>query len=240
MEELIHITATYSNALLIAILPHISDFAQKLDLPITQPITTAQVLRFNANPYKGHLSGTVVLTDHSWFSFDQRGFVDSFTSPTNWFSEQEDFAANLPRYLGQTKVTTNEVVAFAREALVKLGYGPELTHADTAPVLQGPFNPEKGGHVPFCRVLWEPIKDQDNDGYSRVKVEINTQQKTVVGLYLGFARTNKIGTPLKIDVEPETQAEFRKRTKAAMFVRTNAPPRAPGNSLSPLSPKTSD
>lgn len=228
MEELIHMTATYSNALLVAILPHISDCAKKLDLPIIQPVVTEHVLRFNPNPYKGHLSGTVVLTNNYWFSFDQRGFVDSFTSPTNWFSEQEDFVANLPRYVGQTRMTTNEMVAFARETLLKLGHEPSVTHADTTPVLEGPYNPQQGGHVPYCRVLWEPIKDQDSEGYSKVRVEINTQQKTVVGLYLGFARTNRIGTPLKIDVKPETQSEFRQRTKATLYFNTNAPARLPG------------
>lgn len=226
-----HITATYSNALLIAILPHVSDFSKKLELPIPQPITAAQVLKFSPNPYKRHLAGSVVLTNHYWFFFDEHGFVSSFTSATNWFSEQEDLVANLPRYLGKTRMTTNEIVAFAKEKLLKLGYSPEVTRTDTTPEITGPYNPDLGGHISYCRVKWQPIKDFNSDGHSEVRVEINTQEKRVVGLYLSFARTNTVATPLKIDVEPELESEFRKRTKATMFLRTNAPPRLPRKPL---------
>jgi len=123
MEQLIHMTATYSNALLVAILPHVSDFAKKLDLPVIQPITTEQVARFAPNRYKGHVGGGIWLTNGYWFLFTQR-CVDSFRSPANWFFEQ-DPAANSKDYLGQTRMTTNEIVAFAREALLKLGYPPK-------------------------------------------------------------------------------------------------------------------
>ena len=42
-QEIIRITADYSNAVLVAVLPYVSDFAQKLDLPVPHPITTAHV-----------------------------------------------------------------------------------------------------------------------------------------------------------------------------------------------------
>jgi hypothetical protein len=212
--------------LLVAILPHISDFASKLDLPIAKPVTTAQVLRFNASPYKGHLSGSVVLTNRYWFFFDQRGFVGSFTAPNNFFTEQ-DLLENLTNYMGHTTMTTNEIVAFARQSLLKLGYPTELTHSDTTPELRGPSDLQRGGHIPYCRVVWKPLTDLDSDGYSEARVDINTQDKSVVGLYLMFARTNKVGTPLKLDVEPELESDFRKRTKVNLFIRSNAPPTLP-------------
>jgi hypothetical protein len=124
-------------------------------------------------------------------------------------------------------MTTNEIVVFARETLLKLGYPPGVTRADTAPEIRGPYDPKIGGHVPYCQLVWEPIKDEDSEGYSRVRVEINTQDKRVVGLYLGFARTNKIGTSLKVDVEPELESDYRKRTGVKLFIRSNAPPRIP-------------
>ncbi len=227
MMELVHMTATYSNAMLVAILPHVSDFEKKLDLPIEQPITTQAVYRFNPCPYKGRVEGAFWLTNGYWFHFDYRGYVDSFRSPDNWFFEQEPLE-NYTNYLGQTRMTTNEIVTFARETLQKLGYPPEATHADTTPQLEGPWNLKRGGHIPQCRVIWEPIKDQDDSGYSKVAVEINAEKKTVVGLSLIFSRTNNIGTPLKVDVEPELETDFRKRTKVGgMFIRSNAPPTLP-------------
>ena len=238
--EFIHMTAAYSNAVLVAILPHVSDFAKKLDLPIPQPITATQVLKSRPSPYQGRVEASVVLTNHDWFLFDYRGFVVSFTAATNWFSADEDSQDHLERYIGKTQMTTNEILALARTTLLKLGHPPALSRSDTSPEIRGPIDLNQGGHVPFCRVSWEPIKDLDSEGYSDVKVEINTQLKSVVGLYLGFARTNKIGTPLKVDMEPETQSQFQKRTKATLYYRTNAPSRAPGKAPPALSSKPSD
>jgi hypothetical protein len=226
MEQLIHITATYSNALLVAILPHISNFAKKLDLPISQPITADQVIRFNPNPYKGHLSGSVVLTNRYWFVFDQGGFVQSFRSPDDFFFDNDALGDNLTNFLGHTRMTTNEMVALARETLLKLGYNPEITRADTLPELQLPFDLKQGGQIPYCMVTWCPIKDF-SESYSKVHVEINTQNKSIVGLYVLFARTNNYGMPLKIGVEPELESDYRKRTGVKMFLRTNAPPHLP-------------
>ncbi|HET7626068.1 MAG TPA: hypothetical protein VFM25_12465, partial [Verrucomicrobiae bacterium] len=104
---------------------------------------------------------------------------------------------------------------------------PEITHSDAPPELQGPYTLKNGEHIPYCRVSWQPVTDLDSDGYSKARVEINTHEKQVVGLYLFFAKTNRVATPLKIDVEPELESEFRERTKAKMFIRTNAPPRIP-------------
>jgi hypothetical protein len=222
MEQLIHITATYSNALLVAILPHVSDVAKKLDLPLPQPITTSQVSKFNASPYRGHLEGSVVLKNNYWFMFNKEGFVDSFRAPTNWFYANEEAVDHPERYAGATQMTTNEIVALARDALVKLGYTPELTHSDLAPELQGPSVLNSGLQICYSRVEWKPIEDLDNSAYTDARVEINTHDKTVVGMYL-FFKTNHVGTPLKIDVEPETQEQFMQRTKATPFVRTNAP-----------------
>ena len=233
MEQLVHMTATYSNALLVAILPHISDFAKKADLAITQPVVSEHVARFVPNPYKRHVAGGIWLTNGYWFAFTER-YVDSFRSPANWFFEQEP-AGHFKNYIGQTRLTTNEIVAFARESLLKLGYPPELTRADTTPALEGPWDLKDGGHIPQCRVIWEPVKDEDSADYSIVKVEINTQDKLLVGMYLWFTRTNRmrLGASVKVDMEPELESEFCQRTKAKMFVRTNAPPRVPRKAPQP-------
>lgn len=226
MTELIHMTVTYSNAVLAAIMPHVSDFAQKLDLPIAQPITETQVLKSTICPYKGRVEASVVLKNHYWFMFDHHGYLASFSAPTNWFSGDEDIVEHTERYTGKSQMTTNEAVTLARDTLLRLGYGPELTRADKPPQIQGPFELQKGAHIPYCRVLWEPIKDAEAEGYSKARVEINTQTKALVGLYLYFARTNSVGSPLKLAIEPETEAEFRQRTKANLFIRTNAPMRS--------------
>jgi len=224
--ELIHMTVTYSNALLVAILPHVSDCAKKLNLPIVQPITTEQVIRFVPSPYKGRVEGGIWLTNGYWFHFSYLGYVDSFRTPDNPYYDLEYVMEHLTDYMGPTRMTTNEIVALARETLLKLGYTSEFTHADGVPEMQGPSDLKQGGHMPFCKLWWEPVKDVNSEGYSNVRVDINTREKRVVGFSLGFARTNrsKIGTPLKVDVKPELESEFRKRTSVKLFVRSNAPP----------------
>ena len=84
MIELIHMTATYSNAMLVAILPHISSFTKQLDLPVLQPVTATQVIRFNLSPYKDLVGAGVGLTNQYWFVFEH-GCVGMFHSPDDWY-----------------------------------------------------------------------------------------------------------------------------------------------------------
>jgi hypothetical protein len=235
MEQLIHMTATYSNALLVAILPHVSEFAKKLDLPIAQPITAEQVSRFRPSPYKGHLEGAIWLTNGYWFLFT-RSYVDAFRAPKNYYYELDYALTHLDQYVGKTRMTTNEIVALARNSLVKLGYPLVVTRADTTPELDGPSDLKQGGHIPYCKVTWAPDQDKDPAGYSEVRVLINTQEKSLLGMSLSFTQTNrmKIGSPLKIEVEPELESDYRGRTKATLYFNTNAPQRLPRRASSPL------
>lgn len=232
--ELIHMTVAYSNAVLVAVLPHVSGFAAKLDLPTPQPIAASQVLWSHAAPYKDWVEDALVLTNGYWFLIDARGFVSSFRAPTNWFFEQEFTDERIRGYLGQDHMTTNEVISMARDSLVKLGYKPELTHSYETPTLEGPFDlhrKEIAGHVPYCRVMWDwPKEAQQN----HITIEINMQTKTLVGMYIAFSRTNNLSsTPIKVGVVPELEADYQKRMKASsrMFFNTNAPPRFPQKPL---------
>src|SRR5882724_7496742 len=127
LTPLIHITAAYSNAVLVAILPHVSDCAKQLDLPIAQPITVQQVARFNTMPYPDFVGGGLWLTNGYTFVFEW-GYVNGFHSPNDWFSEQD--IVNLERYAGKDNMTTNEAIELARSSLTKLGYKPADFHVN--------------------------------------------------------------------------------------------------------------
>ncbi len=206
--ELIHMTAAYSNAVLVALLPHVSECAAKLNLPIKQPVTAGQVVWSGISPYKDWVQGAVVLTNHYWFGVDHRGFVDSFRAPTNWFFEQ-DPAANFGKYVGRDHMTTDEAIAMARDALRRLGYKPVLTRSDKPPRLDGPYDVRKD-HLPYCRVTW--TEDADKLGPDRIDVEVNMDTKALVGMSLFFNRTNRLDTiPLKVAVVPELESNYQKR-----------------------------
>jgi hypothetical protein len=229
MLELVHMTATYSNAMLVAILPHVSDFSKDLALPIPQPITAGQVQEFRPSPVKDFIGGGLMLTNGFWFMFDHGG-VNSFRSPDNVFYDQ-DPAANWPRYAyGKDNMTTNDAIALAQESLTKLGYKPGLLGCDGPPnSLRGPDNTKDGHHVPHCQIRWErypePKTADEQASNDVVTVEINMEKKTVTGLHIASRKIWK--APPKIGVEPELERDYKKRLSGTMFIRTNAPASLP-------------
>lgn len=232
--DLIHITAAYSNAVLVAVLPHISEFAAKLDLPVQLPITTNQVRRSNPSPYKGFIADGILLTNRYTFGFHWQGYdgargcVESFRAPTNFFFEQE--FQDLSKYVGEDHMTTKEAIAMARDTLSKLGYKPELTHSCTKRrSWKVPFD-IRTAHVPYCSVTWTWATTEYMTDRNEVRIEINMDLKKVVGISLLFSPTNQVPTtPIKVEVVPELESDYQKRMKESgkMFINTNAPPRYP-------------
>jgi hypothetical protein len=233
MLELIHMTAQYSNAVLVAVLPYVSDFAAKLDLPIGRPVKAKQVIWSRPSPYKDYVEAGLILSNRYWFAVGQRGFVDGFRAPTNWFFEQEFTDDSIRRYLGADHMTTNEVISMARQVLIKLGYSQELTHSYETPTLEGPYDlhrREIAGHVPYCRVIWKWPETENLVHLNQIQVEINMDARALAGLHLSFSATNHLETvPIRVDAVPELEADYQKRVRASgkMFVNTNAPRRFP-------------
>jgi len=210
---IIHITAAFSNAVLVAILPHVSNFAEKLDLPIPQPITTSQIAHCNVSPWKDDVGGSVWLTNHYQFVFGS-GYLRAFQSPTNWFNNQYDNwndSEYFKRYLGKDNITTNEAVEFARRSFYKLGYQPKDFDISGPPTsFEGPVNTKKLGHFPFCRMEWDSPESKIQNllglDYS-IQFDIDMQRKQIVGMDLSgrrFFRPNP-----KVSVVPDLETNYR-------------------------------
>ncbi len=231
MMEIVHITAQYSNAVLVAILPYVTDFAAKLDLPIQRPVTTDAVQWSQPSPWKDYIAGSIILTNRYWFAIDRRGYVYGFRAPTNWFFEQEFTDESIVQYFGQDRMTTNEVIKMSRNVLAKLGYKPEIVHSDEPPELDGPYDTAKG-HIPYCKLKWVwPKPERMNSDLNLAEIVINMDAKTVAGFSLSLSPTNQLSmTRPKVDMVPELEADYQKRMKASgkMFINTNAPSRFPG------------
>jgi hypothetical protein len=209
MLELIHMTAAYSNAVPVVLLSHVSDFAAKLNLPATQPVIAGQVVRAGISRPKAWVQGAVWLTNRYWFGVDHRGFVASFRAPANFFFEQDP--ANLDKYMGHDHMTTNEVIAMARDVLRRLGCKPAVTRSKKPPILEGPFD-HKNDHFPYCRVIWTDHLDMAIA--ERIVVEVNMETKALMGMSLMLDLTNKLDTiPLKVSVVPELESEYRARMR---------------------------
>lgn len=232
LTPLIHITAAYSNALLVAILPHISDCAKQLDLPIAQPITVAQVMRFNANPLSDIIGGAIWLTNNYSFVF-QWGYTESFNSPDDFFTMSDENWDHLERYVGKDNMTTNDAIEFARNSFSKLGYNLADFRVNEQPtMLEGPYDNKRIGHVPFCRIVWKSpeatTREERLNSYS-VQFDIDMQRKQVVGMSLSgtnFWRANPT-----IDIQPELESDYRKRTQShtniPVHINTGPPPVIP-------------
>ncbi len=150
ISELVQVTAQYSNAVLVAVMPYIADFAQKLNLPIQQPLTVAQVAQFKCDPRKDRVGGMVTLTNHFEFTFLD-GRICVYRSPDSYFSLQE---ADVPtQFYGTVKLREKEAVNTARQAIQKLGYTEKQTHTETEPRVIKPRQFGKNS-VPRYRVTW--------------------------------------------------------------------------------------
>ena len=226
MEQiLIHMTAAFSNAVLVAILPHVSDFAKRLELPIPLPITANQIKEFKPHPFTNFIGGVLTLTNGDRFFEGGHGYVNIFYGYKNYNMPPEDLDWDnreqwASQFYGQMNMTTNEVIEFARDALRKLGYQPKTLHADMPPTqFNGPWV-HGTNTIPFCDVEWSP-----EDGNDIIFISINAEKKQIVCFSL--VSTNAWRAPPKLDVVPELESDYQKRLKGKMFIRTNAPVRFP-------------
>ena len=212
---LIHVTANYSNAVLVAILPHISDCAKKLDLPVQQPIDFVQVSWFQPMPYLDEIGGRVDLTNQYSFFFSS-GYVNSFHSPNDWFANTNDDWADVEyfkRYLGKDNITTNEAIELARDAFRKLGYKPADFQLQFTPTrFHKASDVERiGGHIPYCQVEWDSPESsvQSMLGLEfSIQFDVDMQHRQITGMSLSgrrFFRPNP-----KVSAVPEIETDYQR------------------------------
>ena len=204
----------YSNAVLAAILPHISDYAKKLDLPIPQPITASQVAHFGVANLQGDLGGGVWLTNNYWFVF-ANGYVDSFRLNKHNPFIDDDPAENWPKYaFGKINMTTNEAIDFARQSVVKLGYDVKALHIDIPPEsFSGGVILNDGNPFPYCEMSWDHEVEITNGVNNSINVEaqVNMNNKSLIGLSIIGRIAWQTNPP--IAVVPELESDYQKRTQ---------------------------
>lgn len=228
ITALIHITSAYSNAVLVAIMPHVNDFAKKIELPIPLPITSSQVSRFNPNPLQGFVGGGLWLTNQYQFVFNN-GYVCGFTHLEGNPFLTEDPAKDWPHYIGKENINTNEAVELARSTLSKLGYDIQTLHADVAPnSIEGSYD-LKEGHFPYCQIKWTTKAEtpEEMKDFSSLTFQINMVSKSIMGMSI---ISRKLWQPNpQIDVQPELESDYRSRIQShtnvpALNLNTGKPP----------------
>ncbi len=169
------VTAAYSNAMLVAVMPYFADFARRLDLPTPQPVAQEQVMRFNCFPRSDHIGGRLILTNGCEFIFDH-GRVENFVSPKSYFYLQNPDL--IPRVYGPVKISDGQAVAIAHNAIKKLGYTDAALSADRPPEITRPER-DHGSYIARYRVRWfDPARGDPRQPPTSAEFEIDATTGT--------------------------------------------------------------
>jgi hypothetical protein len=201
MFELVQITAQYSNAVLVAVLPYVTDFSQKLDLPISTPVTADQVLHFKCDSRKDHVGGFITLTNGFQFTFLD-GRVCVYRSPQSYFSLQKPEL--IPNFYGPLRVNEGEALNIAHEAIQKLGYSNDVFHTNKPPKITPP---ERIGTNHVARYLFQWLDPDWTRSKNIVPVlldiEVNASNRQIEMITFGGRETQRPAP--RVDVEPPPQ-----------------------------------
>jgi len=213
--EFIRVTAEYSNAVLVAMLPYFSDFAKKIELPVPTPIKAEHVVRCGVLPWRnkdGGIAGGSITIKGGWSFGYNFGYVNTVTGTNSYFIEQNP--DEIHKYYGPVRMTKPEAVELARKTIQKLGISLESVFAEQEPSVT---LPEKIGTniVPHYRIAW---LDPRGGGRS-VDMDINGDAGRVERMYLFNKNLErpppKLGITAPIDPRrrawPQINEEYARR-----------------------------
>lgn len=192
VDKVIEITAAYSNAVLVAVLPYVSDFARRIELPIPLPVTSNAVAHahFYRNP--GDVQLSIALGTGHMFHF-RRGHVADFGWPDSaiaWREPGKDYTAD-----GTNVLTEAQAIGLLRATFRKLGIDEELLYADLEPTVS-PVPHVTRAMVPHYQIEWPAV---NRDGPS-VTCYVDAYNKRVTRLiFLNYALWR---SPPRLSVEP--------------------------------------
>jgi hypothetical protein len=175
--ELVRVAAAYSNAVLVAVMPYISDVAQKLDLPVPHPVTVEQVTHCSVLPNR-RVEATIQIKGGWAFAF-KWGYIETIQGPHDFFTIQ-DFD-RTPEFFGEVKMSKREAIQFARNTITKLGIPLEAVFAEQEPRVTEP--PKVGTNtVPHYRIEW--LDPRGAGATTSVDMDINGNTKRMERLVL--------------------------------------------------------
>ena len=193
-HELIRVTAEYSNAVLVAVLPYIADVSQRLNLPVAHSVSPENVIRCSISPQRriGALDVEIGIKGDWYFAF-KWGFINAIEGPRNYFFLQDP--SEIPRCYGTNRISKGEAVRLARKAIANLGIPLEQVFAEQEPHVR---EADVGINlVPQYSVEWFGPAIQS------VRVTINGETKQVEAIHFAH-NPNLERPPPKITVVPPT------------------------------------
>lgn len=199
--EWVRVTAEYSNAVLVAVLPHISDVAQKLDLPVPHPVTVEHVVHCSIIPQRR--IGVEIGIEGGWVFAFSRGYVDTIQGPHHFFGIQN--FERIPEFFGDVKMSKMEAIQLARRTLGKLGIPLESVFAEQEPRVTEPFKVGTNT-VPHYEIEW--LDPRGAGITTSVKMDINANAKRVERITLFNKSLER--PPPKVRVTPQPEPDQRR------------------------------
>jgi hypothetical protein len=188
--EIVRVTAEYSNAVLVAVLPYISDVAQKLDLPVQHPVTAEQVMHCSVLPNR-RVEAEIAIKGGWVFAFS-RGYIGTIQSGHSYSILQDP--DSIPSFFGKPNMSKDEAIQCARDTLKRLGIPLHSVFAEQEPQVGGPHIIGTNT-VPHYQVVWP-----DPRGGPSVEVEINGNSRCLERLCLRNKALER--APPKVSVVP--------------------------------------
>lgn len=186
---LVEMTATFSNAVVVAMLPHVSDVVTRLELPMPLPITRQQIVRGGPNQLfesrNGQMMGCGFELEGGWVLGFQEGILSHFETPHSFYMLQNP--DEIPRFVGKVRMDKEDAVQMARDTLRKLGIPLEAVFAEQEPSVKPPSK-TRTGIVPHYLVKWLSPR-----GGESVEIEVNADAKRVE--YLKIVPNSNIRRP---------------------------------------------
>ncbi len=171
--EYVYVTAEYSNAVLLAVLPYISEVAQKLDLPLPRPITARDVVTCAVLPNR-RVEAAISIKGNWNFGFS-RGYIETIQGPHYFFGIED--SSQIPDFFGELKMAKPEAIQLARDTLTKLGIPLDSVFAEQEARVTGPIT-NGTNTVPHYRIEWlDPRCVGQAPG--SVQIDIDAQAKRV-------------------------------------------------------------
>lgn len=169
--EWITVTPAYSNAVLAAILPYISDVAGKIDSPIPRPVSIKQVKHCSILPDR--TVGAEIVLSSDWVFAFRSGYITTIQGPHSYYSLQNP--DDIPLYFGENTMTRVEAIELGRQTIQKLGIPLEDVFAEQEPRVTEPIQVGTNT-VPHYRIEW---LDPRAGVVACVDMEINGETKKV-------------------------------------------------------------
>lgn len=227
----VKITPDYSNAVVKAVLPYFSQTAEKLKLPIPKPITRSDIERIHIQPFRELSVSTTVKA--GWAFQYMFGVVNRVVNIRSYSVLQDP--NRIPFYFGEVRMTKDEAVQMARDALRKLGIPLEDVFAEQEPRVRLPIKIGTNT-VPYYEIQWlDPrinsqvigpdTPETENTALvtmPAVDIQINAETKQLEDLAISGKNLARPGppigvTPIPAPDWPSVNPEYARQLIPMMF-----------------------